>query len=64
VAYLWNVIDRETRFLLASRPSAPEREWVVAAFNEARRNAGGSEPEKIFADSLGAYLQAMTYWEG
>jgi transposase-like protein len=64
MAYLWNVMDRKTRFLLASRLSQHRNvNGAVGAFNEARRNANGSEPEKIFADGLSAYPQAMTYWE-
>ena len=64
MAYLWNVMDRKTRFLLASRLSQHRNvNGAVGAFNEARRNANGSEPEKIFADGLNAYPQAMTWWE-
>ncbi len=64
MAYLWNVMDRKTRFLLASRLSQHRNvNGAVGAFNEARRNANGSEPEKIFADGLNAYPQAMEYWE-
>ena len=64
MAYLWNVMDRKTRFLLASRVSQHRNvNGAVGAFNEARRNAGESQPEKIFADGLSAYPQAMTYWE-
>jgi hypothetical protein len=37
---------------------------AVGAFNEARRNANGSESEKIFADKLNAYAQVMEFWEG
>jgi hypothetical protein len=37
---------------------------AVGASNEARRNANGSEPEKIFADGLNTYPHAMEYWEG
>jgi transposase-like protein len=65
MAYPWNVMDRKTRFLLASRLSQHRNvNGSVGAFNEARRNANGSEPEKIFADGLNAYPQAMEYWEG
>jgi putative transposase len=65
MAYLWNVMDRKTRFLLASRLSQHRNvNGAVAVFNEARKNANGSEPEKIFADGLSAYPQALTYWEG
>ncbi len=65
MAYLWNVMDRKTRFLLASRLSQHRNvNGAVGAFNAARKVAKDSQPEKIFADKLNAYPQAMTYWEG
>jgi len=64
MAYLWNVMDRKTRFLLASRLSQHRNvNGAVGAFNAARKVAHDSQPEKIFADGLNAYPQAMTYWE-
>ncbi len=56
IAFLWNVMDRKTRFLLASKLS-PERDKFGAfqAFKEARENSHGQYPEKIFVDSHGAY---------
>ena len=64
MAYLWNVMDRKTRFLLASRLSQHRNvNGAVGAFNEARKVAHDSQPEKIFADGLNAYPQAMTWWE-
>jgi putative transposase len=65
MAFLWNVMDRKTRFLLASRLSTHRNvNGAVGAFNEARKVAHDSQPERIFADKLNAYPQAMTYWEG
>jgi len=64
MAYLWNVMDRKTRFLLASRLSQHRNvNGAVGAFNAARKVAHDCQPEKIFADGLNAYPQAMTYWE-
>jgi len=64
MAYLWNVMDRKTRFLLASRLSTNRNvNGAVGAFNAARKVAHDSQPEQIFADGLSAYPQAMTYWE-
>ncbi|HVB95107.1 MAG TPA: DDE-type integrase/transposase/recombinase [Nitrososphaerales archaeon] len=64
MAYLWNVMDRKTRFLLASRLSQHRNvNGAVGAFNAARKVAKDSQPEKIFVDGLNAYPQAMTYWE-
>ena len=65
MAFLWNVMDRKTRFLLASRLSTHRNvNGAVGAFNEARKVAKDSQPERIFSDKLNAYPQAMTYWEG
>jgi len=64
MAYLWNVMDRKTRFLLASRLSQHRNvNGAVGAFNAARKVAHDSQPERIFADGLNAYPQAMTWWE-
>ena len=56
MAYLWNVMDRKTRFLLASKVSKHRDVGGAArAFMEARRNAGESHPERIFTDGLDKY---------
>ena len=60
MAYLWNVMDRKTRFLLASRLS--EKRSVVAAasaFREAIQNAGESRPERIFTDAHNSYKDGI-----
>jgi transposase-like protein len=65
MAFLWNVMDRKTRFLLASRISTHRNvNGAVGAFNEARKVAHDSQPERIYVDGLNAYPQAMEYWEG
>jgi transposase-like protein len=56
MAFLWNVMDRDTRFLLASRVS--ESRDIAAsmkAFQDAIKNAHGQTPEKIHSDSLPSY---------
>src|SRR5487761_660024 len=52
MAFLWNVMDRKTRYLLASKLSS-HRDDIGAfqAFKEARNNSHGQFPEKIFTDS-------------
>lgn len=56
MAYLWNVMDRKTRFLLASRLSAKRDSLsAVAVFNRAARVAHGSEPEYVLTDGLSGY---------
>jgi transposase-like protein len=60
MAYLWNVMDRKTRFLLASKLS--KYRDVGAAdrvMREAMKNAKGSEPEKILTDGLKSYRDAI-----
>jgi transposase-like protein len=60
MAYLWNIMDRKTRFLIASRLSE-KRDSVgaMAAFNRAIRVAHGSEPERVLTDACPAYSQAI-----
>jgi putative transposase len=56
IAYLWNVMDRRTRFLLASKLSEDrDAAGAVAAFKEAIANAQGIAPEYVFTDSLKSY---------
>ncbi len=63
VAYLWNVMDRKTRFLLTSKLSVHRgTNGAAAAFIEARKVAHGSQPERIFADALKAYPEAVSFW--
>ena len=56
IAYLWNVMDRKTRFLLASKLSRyRDHNGAFQAFKQARNNSHGQFPEKIFVDSARAY---------
>lgn len=56
IAFLWNVMDRKTRFLLASKLSPHrDRAGALSAFREAQKNAHGNFPETIFTDSLHSY---------
>ncbi len=62
MAYLWNVMDRGTRFLLASRLSKHRNvNGAVGAFNDASKVKDESPPERILADGLDAYSQAMEW---
>jgi putative transposase len=63
MAYLWNVMDRKTRFLLASKLSK-YRDEVGAdrAFVEASLNAGRTMPKRIFTDAHHAYRAAIKKW--
>jgi transposase-like protein len=62
MAYLWNVMDRKTRFLLASKVSKHRDVGGAArAFMEARKNAGNSLPEKVFTDGLDKYREGIAF---
>jgi putative transposase len=60
MAFLWNVMDRKTRFLLASKLSS-KRSVIGAAnaFREAIQNAGESRPERVFTDGLNSYKDGI-----
>ena len=60
MAFLWNVMGRKTRFLLASRLS--EKRSVVSAasaFREAIQNAHESKPERIYTDAHKSYKDGI-----
>ncbi len=60
IAFLWNVMDRKTRFLLASKLSRFRDAYGgIEAFKEAKQNAHGNLPEYVFTDGLWGYRQAM-----
>jgi transposase-like protein len=60
LAFLWNVMDRKTRFLLASRLSKfRDVAGADRAFREAMSNAKGSQPERVFTDGLNSYKTLM-----
>jgi transposase-like protein len=60
IAYLWNIMDRRTRFLLASKLSE-DRDAIgaIAAFKEAIANAQGVAPENVFTDAHKSYRQGI-----
>jgi transposase-like protein len=61
LAFLWNVMDRKTRFLIASKVSeARDINGAIAVFKQAITNAHGSEPEQVLTDSWRAYRQGIT----
>jgi transposase-like protein len=56
IAFMWNVMDKKTRFLLASSLSKfRDNKGAQQAFREAREIAKGQWPEKILVDGAGAY---------
>jgi transposase-like protein len=58
--WLWNLMDRETRFLLAAQLTGQRAaEDAARLFHEARLNAG-KRPEVIVTDGLQVYRDAYT----
>jgi transposase-like protein len=62
MAYLWNVMDRGTRFLLASKVSKNRNDdGAVKAMLEAKKNAHDSQPETILTDGHRSYNEGISY---
>ncbi len=60
LAYLWNVIDHKTRYLLASKLSERrDTNGAIQAFQEAVKNAHGMQPNLVTTDALDAYRPAI-----
>ncbi len=56
VGFVWNIRDRETRFLIVSKLTLNRGvDDTIAAFKEAAKNAHGITPEKVYTDSLRHY---------
>ena len=61
IAYLWNVMDRQSRFLIASKLSEHrDTEGAIQAFNEAIHNTQGKSPQQIHTDALRAYREGIS----
>ncbi len=62
LAFLWNIMDRKTRFLLTSKLSkARDVGGAARAFTDAAKVAHDSEPERVFTDGLTAYNEGLTF---
>jgi transposase-like protein len=60
IGFVWNIMDRETRFLIASKLTTTRTAVdTTAAFEEAQENAHGVEPDVVFTDSLRHYGSGM-----
>ena len=56
VAYFWNVMDRESRFLIASKLSEKrDTNGAIHAINQAIHNSHGNLPQIVYTDALRAY---------
>jgi transposase-like protein len=61
LAFLWNVMDRDTRFLLASKVSENrDAKGAIAALQLAIKNANGNLPNAINTDAHRSYREAVT----
>lgn len=60
LAFMWNVMDRETRFLLAARVSeGRDIAGAVKAFQDAIKNAHGQVPASVHTDAHKAYAAGI-----
>jgi transposase-like protein len=60
IGFVWNIMDRQTRFLLASKlTDERDKKSALIAFKEALANAHGLTPSEIRTDSLNSYTQVV-----
>jgi transposase-like protein len=60
IAYLWNLMDRESRFLIASKLSEKrDVNGAIQAFNQAIMNSHGKKPETVYTDALRSYNESV-----
>jgi transposase-like protein len=56
MGFLWNIMDRETRYLITSKLTEKRDVYAaIDAFKEAAKNAHGITPEKVHTDALRHY---------
>jgi hypothetical protein len=61
VAYLWNVMDRESRFLIASKLSEKrDTNGAIQAINQAIHNSHDNLPQIVYTDALRAYREGIS----
>jgi transposase InsO family protein len=61
VAYLWNVMDRESRFLITSKLSEKrDTNGAIQAINQAIHNSHGNLPQIVYTDALRAYGEGIS----
>jgi transposase-like protein len=60
LAFLWNVMDRQTRFLLASKVSENrDANGAIAALQQAIKNAHGNLPDSVNTDAHRSYREGV-----
>ena len=61
VTYLWNIMDRDSRFLIASKLSEKrDTNGAIQAINQAIHNSHGNLPQIVYTDSLKAYREGVS----
>ena len=61
VAYLWNLIDRDSRFLIGSKLSEKrDTNGTSQGINEAIHNSHGNLPQIVYTDALRAYREGIS----
>jgi transposase-like protein len=59
IGYLWNIMDRNTRFLIASKlTELRDENGAIQAFRQAVQNVH-SKPETVYTDSLRSYRAGL-----
>ena len=62
LAFLWNVMDKKTRFLLASKVSEnTDANRAIAVLQEAIKNANDNSPSAINTQMLTAPIEEKAY---
>jgi transposase-like protein len=61
IAFLWNVMNKQNRFLIASKLSEHrDTEGAIKAFNEATHNANGQNIQEIHTDTWRACRERIS----
>jgi putative transposase len=60
LAFLWNVMDKDTRFLLASKVSENrDANGAIVVLQEAIKNANGNLPDEVYTDAHRSYREGV-----
>jgi transposase-like protein len=60
IGFVWNILDRETRFLIVSKLTTTRNVFdTVGAFEDAEHNAHGIKPDIVYTDSLRHYKSGV-----
>jgi transposase-like protein len=60
IAYLWNIMDKESRFLIVSKLSEKrDINGAIQAFNYDIKNSHVNKPQTVYTDALRAYREGV-----